>query len=69
MPKPGHRLGPAQRYTDTLGRTVFRAACECMPEGSWWYGPRLPHVYAKHQAHLDALKAKSRAAHPSSRRP
>lgn len=65
---PGHLLGPSEPVKDRHGRTVFRAACACMPTGLHYYAPRLPGLYAQHQAHLDTLLAQSRAAHPSSRR-
>lgn len=52
------------------GRTVFRGACQCTPDGGvWWYDARLPALYEKHQAHLDELQSRSRASHPSARGP
>lgn len=63
----GHRL-TTQRFTDVLGRTVFKGRCECMPPNLWMFGVRLPQLFDRHQAHLDQLQAQSRAAHPSARR-
>lgn len=50
---------------DAHGRTVFRAACTCMPCGTYWYAARLTGLYTRHQQHLDALKAASKANHPA----
>ena len=63
-----HALGQPEPVRDEHGRTVFRAACACMPPGSFWFADRLPDIYQRHQDHLDQLKAGSRAAHPSTRR-
>jgi hypothetical protein len=68
MAPAGHQLGPTEPVRDNQGRTVFRAACGCMPTGLYYYAPRLPALYARHQAHLDDLEAKSRVTHPSARR-
>lgn len=50
---------------DSRGRRVFRASCACMPPGSFWFAARLPELFERHQAHLDALHAASRANHPA----
>jgi hypothetical protein len=63
----GHRLLPAVRFTDRLGRLVFAARCECMAEPEAWYAPRLPQIYAVHEWHCGQVRARSRANHPSSR--
>ncbi len=65
----GHTLGPAQRYSDALGRLVFRASCECMPPGVHFYATGLQHIWAQHHAHLLDLQAQSRRRHPSHRGP
>lgn len=65
----GHVLGDPEPIRDQQGRTVFRAACQCMKPGSYWYADRLPIIYGWHQAHLNTVLAKSRAAHPSARGP
>lgn len=61
-----HLLQPSEPVKDDTGRTVFRAACACMPPGSFFYGSRLQHVYAQHHAHLGQVRRQSRANHPTS---
>lgn len=63
----GHRMMPATRFTDALGRLVFSLRCECMSESEAWYATRLPQLYATHEWHLSKIAAASRAAHPSSK--
>ena len=60
----GHVLA-CEPVRDQRGRTVFRAACACMPPGSFWFAARLTGLYDRHQQHLDQLQAASRANHPA----
>lgn len=49
-----------------LWRGIYVARCAC---GWDSYGLRLPAVFERHQAHLDATRAASQANHPCRRNP